>query len=91
MLFAIHNKTRPSWDSKTIASFVFVKRGFSTEKYLPIRKSILLGILTHHPDPSLRNRLLDEVEGGFHALGITAPRPNCRTDEFAFQLLKNRR
>lgn len=89
-LFSMHSKTRTAWDKKTIASFRLNHRGFSKTKFLPIRKILLLGILTHHPEPLMRARLLDEVKDELDGIGVTVPRRNMRTDELAFNLLATR-
>lgn len=61
-MFIMHSKTRAVWDPKTLAAFRANTLGYTDEKYIPIRKVILLGILTHHPMDPLRHRLLDQVQ-----------------------------
>lgn len=91
IVFAMHSIARAQWDPKTKAAFKPVKRGYSDTKYIAIRKTILLGILTHHPNKDMRNVLLDIVEKELREVGVTKPRANCRTDELLFELLHSRR
>ena len=91
IVFTVHSKTRAIWDSKTLAAFRPNTLGYAAEKYIPIRKVILLGILTHHPTHHLRYRLLDQVQKDLSSIGVTTPRKNCRTDELLFDLMATRR
>ncbi len=90
-LFAMHSKTRTAWDAKTMAAFRLNKKGFSVHRYIPIRKVLLLGILTHHPDAGMRKRLVDEALAELKGIGVTAPRKDCRTDELLFEMVATRR
>ena len=90
-LFAMHSKTRSTWDAKTTAAFRPIKKGYSENRYVPIRKVLLLGILTHHPDAAMRRRLLDQSQADLVGVGVTAPRKDCRTDELLFKMIADRR
>ena len=91
ILFTMHAKTRASWDPKTLAAFRPNKTGYSEDRYIPIRKVILLGILTHHLDATMRHKLLDQVQKELASIGVVVPRKNCRIDELIFGLLVSRR
>ncbi len=91
ILFTTHAKTRSAWDPKTLAAFKLNKTGYSDDKYIPIRKVILLGILTHHHDANMRHLLLDQAQRELASIGILAPRTNCRLDELLFKLFVSRR
>ncbi len=91
MLFTMHAKTRSIWDAKTLAAFKLNKTGYSGDRYIPIRKVILLGILTHHPDAAMRHALLDQARRELASIGVLAPRPNCRLDELLFKFFASRR
>ena len=90
-LFALHSKSRSTWDTKTMAAFRPIKKGYSNKKYIPIRKVLLLGILTHHPEATMRQKLLDRSLAELKDIGITVPRMDCRTDELLFKMIAARR
>ena len=74
-----------------MAAFRPIKKGYSSKKYIPIRKVLLLGILTHHPEATMRQKLLDRSLAELKDIGITVPRMDCRTDELLFKMIAARR
>jgi hypothetical protein len=90
LLFALYSERRTEWDPRTLAAFEPNQVGAGKLKDIGIRKVVLLGILSHHPTDKMRDALLARVSKNLEILGITAPRPDRRTDEVLFRLMRSR-